>query len=83
MGLDVAVEEGQAGLVGGELDGGAAVEGDDHGVFDDAGGGLAVDIDEFPLVTVQVEGVGVVGAVVKGEAVTRPSWRTNLSLAFG
>ncbi len=34
--LDVAVEEGEAGLVGGEVYGGAAVIGDDYGVLDDA-----------------------------------------------
>ena len=55
VGLDVAVEEGQAGLVGGELDGGAAVQGDDYRIFDDAGGELAVDIDEFPLVAVEMQ----------------------------
>ena len=69
VGLDVAVEEGEAGLVGGEVDGGAAVEGDDDGVLDDAGGGFAVEVDELELVAVEVEGVGVVGAVAEDEAV--------------
>jgi hypothetical protein len=54
VGLDVAVEEGEAGLVGGELDGGAAVEGHDDGVLDEAAGGLAVEVDEFELVAMQV-----------------------------
>ena len=67
--LDVAVEEGEAGLVGGEVYGGAAVVGDDDGVLDDAGGFFAVDVDEFELVAVEVEGVGVVGAVAEDEAV--------------
>jgi len=53
VGLDVAVEEGEAGLVGGELDGGAAVEGHDDGVLDEAAGGLAVEVDEFELVAMQ------------------------------
>ena len=57
VGLDVAVEEGEAGLVGGELDGGAAVEGHDDGVLDEAAGGLAVEVDEFELVAMQVHGV--------------------------
>ena len=67
--LDVAVEEGEAGLVGGEVDDGAAVVGDDDGVLDDAGGFGSVDFDEFELVAVQMEGMGVVGAVAKDEAV--------------
>ncbi len=66
VGLDVAVEEGEAGLVGGEVYGGAAVEGDDYGVLDDAGGGFAVEVDELELVAVEMEGVGVVGAVAEG-----------------
>ena len=45
VGLDVAVEEGEAGLVGGKLDGRAAVKWDDDDVLDDAGGGLAVEVD--------------------------------------
>src|SRR5580704_6382736 len=69
VGLDVAVEEGEAGLVGGEVYGGAAVEGDDYGVLDDAGGGGSVVIDQLELVAVQVEGVGVVGEVAEDEAV--------------
>ena len=48
---------GPAGLVGGELDGGAAVEGHDDGVLDEAAGGLAVEVDEFELVAMQVHGV--------------------------
>jgi len=57
VGLDVAVEEGEAGLVGGEFDGGAAVEGHDDGVLDEAAGGLAVEVGEFGLVAMQVHGV--------------------------
>ena len=64
------MEEAEAGLVGDEFDGGATVERDDHGVFDEAGGGLSVDIDEFELVAVEVHGVAVVGAVAEGEAVS-------------
>src|SRR5437879_12474861 len=61
--LDVAVEEGEAGLIGGEVDDGAAKVRDYYGVFDDAGGFLAVDLGELPSRSVQVHGVGVVGAV--------------------
>jgi hypothetical protein len=67
--LDVAVEEAQAGLVCGELDGGAAVEGDDYRVLDEAGGWLAIDVDELELMAVEVQQVGVVGTVAEGEAV--------------
>lgn len=40
VGLDVAVEEGKAGLIGGEFDRSAAVKGHDDGVFYQAGRGL-------------------------------------------
>ena len=50
--LDVAVEEGEAGLVGGEVDAGSAVVRDYYGVLDDAGGFAAVDLGEFELVAV-------------------------------
>ena len=69
--LDVAVEERQAGLVGGEVYYGAAVIGDDHRVLYDAGGLLAVDFDQLPPVAVEMQGVGVVGAVAEGEPVAR------------
>jgi len=63
------VEESKAGLVGGELDRGATVEGNDYGVLDDAGGGFAVEVDQLELVAVEMDGMGVVGAVAKGEPV--------------
>jgi hypothetical protein len=47
--LDVAVEEAEAGLVRGELDGGAAIEGDHYGVLDQARCGLAVNVDQLEL----------------------------------
>ena len=78
--LDVAVEEGEAGLVGGEVDAGSAVVGDDYGVLDDAGGLVAVDLGEFELVTVEMHGVGVVGAVAEDEAVARALLEDELLL---
>src|SRR6266436_7707263 len=67
--LDVAVEEGEAGLIGGEVHNGAPVIGDDYRVFDDAGGLLSVDLGQLPQMPVQVHGVGVVGAVAHYEPV--------------
>ena len=81
--LDVAVEEGEAGLVGGEVDDGAAVVGDDDGVLDDAGGFLAVDLDQLPQVAVQVQGVGVVGAVAEDEPVARALLEDELAARAG
>src|SRR6266576_3844529 len=69
--LDVAVEEGEAGLIGGEVDNGAPVVGDDYGVLDDASGLFPVDLDQLPQMTVEVHGVGVVGAVAHYETVAR------------
>jgi hypothetical protein len=68
--LDVAVEKGEARLVGCEVDAGSAVVGDYYGVLDDAGGFAAVDLGEFELVAVEVHGVGVVGPVAEDETVT-------------
>src|SRR6266436_5975065 len=69
--LDVAVEEGEAGLIGGEVDDGAAEVGDDYCVLDDAGGLLSVDLGELPQMAVEVHGVGVVGAIAHDEPVAR------------
>ena len=54
--LDVAMEEGEAGLVGGEVDAGSAVVGDYYGVLDDTGGFAAVDLSEFELMAVRCMG---------------------------
>jgi hypothetical protein len=66
VGLDVAVEQAEAGLVGGEFDGGTAIEQDDYRVLDEAGRGFSVEVYEFELVAVQMQRVGVVGAVAEG-----------------
>ena len=66
VGLDVAVEQAEAGLIGGEFNGGAAIEGDDYGVLDEAGRGFSVEIYEFELVAVQMQRMSVVGTVAEG-----------------
>src|SRR3984893_7700566 len=78
--LDVAVEEGEAGLIGGEVDDGAPVVRDDYRVLDDAGGFLSVDLGQFPQVPVQVHGVGVVSAVTHDEPVARALLQYELLL---
>ena len=52
--LNVAVKEGEAELIGGEVDGGSTVVGNDHGVLNDAGGFFTIDLGEFPEVAVQM-----------------------------
>src|SRR5690349_25140544 len=69
--LDVTVKEGEAGLVGGEIHGGAAVIGDDYGVLDDTGSLFAVDIDDFETVAMEVKRVSVVGLIAEDDAVAR------------
>ena len=69
--LDVAVEEGQARLIGGEVDDGSPVVGNDDCVLDDAGSLLPVDFGEFPEMAVKVHGVGVIGAIAHDEPVPR------------
>ena len=66
----MAVEQGESGLVRRELDRGAAVERDNHGVLNEACSRFSVDVDQLELVAVQVQRMGVVGAVAEGEAVT-------------
>src|SRR6266700_3655922 len=80
--LDVAVEEGEAGLIGGEVDYGAPVVGDDYGVLDDASGLFPVDLDQLPQMPVQVHGVGVVGAVAHHESVARALLQHELLLMW-
>ena len=50
--LDVAVKEGEAGLIGGEVDDGAAVVRNDYCVLDDAGGLFPVDFGQLPQMPV-------------------------------
>src|SRR5271156_3102404 len=78
--LDVAMKQGETGLVRSEVDTGASVIRDDDGVFDDAGGLDAIDLGEFELMTVQMHGVGVVGAVAEDEAVPRTLLEDELLL---
>ena len=80
--LDVAVEEGEAGLISREVDAGSAIVGDDNGVLDDAGSFAAVDLGEFELVTVEMHGVGVVGAVAKDEPVACALLKDELLLVW-
>ncbi len=67
--LLVAVEEGEAGVVGDEIDLGFLIAADHDDIFDDAGGGLAGDLCEFEAVAVKVDGVDVVAGVAHADAV--------------
>ena len=80
--LDVTVKESEAGLIGGEVDAGAAVIGDDYRVLDDARSFFAVDIDQLEAVAMQVKRVTIVGTVAEDEAVALAFVRTN-SFSWG
>jgi len=66
--LDVAVEEGGAGLVGDKINSGAAVEGHDDRILNNTAGGLAVEVHELEEVAVEMEGMGIVCAIAENEA---------------
>ena len=78
--LNVAMKQGETGLVRSEIDARASVIGHDDSVFDDAGGLDAIDLSEFELMTMQMHGMGVVGAVAEDEAVPRPLLEAELLL---
>ena len=76
------MEEGEAGLVGGEVDGDASVVRNDHRILYDSGGLLSVDLGQLPQMPVQVHGVGVVGAIAHHEPVTRALLQHELALMW-
>ena len=67
--LLVAVEEGEAGVVGDEVDLDLLVAADHHNVLHDAGGRLAGDRCELEAVAMQVNGVDIVAGVAHAQAV--------------
>ena len=68
--LLVAVEEGEAGIVGEEFDFGFLVAAKHDNVFQDAGGGLAGDADKFETMAMEMDGVDVVALIAEADAVT-------------
>lgn len=67
--LLMAVEEGEAGIVGDEIDFGLLVAAEHDDIFADAGGGDAGDLCEFEGVAMEMDGVNVVALVAEAEAV--------------
>ena len=65
----MAVEEGEAGVVGGEVDLDLLVAADHDDVFDDAGGGDASEVGQFEAVAMEMDGVDVVAGVAHVDAV--------------
>ena len=63
------MEERESGLIGGEIDSGAAIERDNDRILDDACAGSSVDLSQFHLVSMQMHGMGIVGAVAVDETV--------------
>ena len=78
--LDVAVKEGKARLIGGEIDDRSTVVRYDDGVLHNASRLLAVDLGELPEVAVKVHGMSVVGVVAHHQAVA--SARFEYDFAF-
>ena len=68
--LLVAVEEGEAAIVGEEFDFSFLVAAEHDDIFEDAGGGDTGDADEFKTVAMKMDGMDVVALVAEAEAVT-------------
>jgi len=67
--LLMAVEEGEAGIVGDECNFGLLVAVEHKNIFEDTGGGFAGDADEFEAVAMQMDGMNVVAGIAESEAV--------------
>ena len=68
--LNVAVKQGQARLVGDKVHHGPAIIRNHYRVFYDAARFGAVHFYQLELVAMQMEGMGVIGAVAKYQPVT-------------
>ena len=65
----MAVKKGQSWLIGHKIHGCTAVVGHDYCVLDESCCLLSIEFNKFQLVTVQMQGVGIVGPVAEDEAV--------------
>ena len=70
--LLVAVQEGEAGIVGQELDFSFLVATEHDDIFEDASGGDPGNADKFEAVAMQMDGVDVIALVAEVKAVTLP-----------
>src|ERR1700727_3516296 len=67
--LDMAVKQREAWVVGDQIHGGAAKCGNNHRILHDAGGGFAVEFDKLEYVSVHMQGVRIVAAIVKHQPI--------------
>src|ERR1700733_7713042 len=67
--LHMAVKQRQSRLVSDQIHCSASKCGNNHRVLLNAGSGLAVELDELEQVPVHVQGMGIVGAIVKHQPV--------------
>src|ERR1700722_5864978 len=73
--LDVAVKQGQPGLIRGEIHNGSAVVGNHDRILQDASRLLAVDLRQLPQVPVKMHGMRVIGAIAHDQAVPRSTFQ--------
>ena len=69
--LNVAVKQRKPRLIGDHIHGNAAKHRDNHGIFHDSGRRFAIDIHQFKEVPVDVQWVGIVGAIAENDPVPR------------
>jgi len=81
--LDVAMKEREAWLVCDQIHGGTAKCGNDHRILHDACRGFAVELDKLEYMSVHMQGVSIVAAIVKHQAIAalaNPSRTKSLRL---
>jgi len=71
--LDVAVKQGQAGLIGGKIDDRATVVRNYNRILNNTGSLFAIDLGEFETVSMKMHGMSVIGTVAHDQPVTH-SW---------
>jgi hypothetical protein len=82
MVLHMAVEEAEAGLVGGEIDGQFLERADHRNILDHAGKRHAGDIGQLEAVAVQVDRVDIVGGIEHAQPVALAARQTNIGSIF-
>src|SRR5580692_29136 len=67
--LDMAVKQREAWLVRNQIHGGAPKCGNNHRILHDAAGGSAVELDKRKYVSVHMQGVIIISAIVKHQSI--------------
>src|SRR5271170_7942226 len=78
--LDMAVKQREAWLVGDQIHGGATKCANNHRILHDAGSGFAVEFDKLEYVSMHMQGVSIVAAIVKHQPIAASAPEHEFSL---